>query len=66
MRPPKPGGNKLKFYEPEEEVRENCQGLNCAYVKYAGAIWTPMVFTQFLLEIIASQVRNIGFIQVET
>ena len=23
---------KLKFYEPEEEVRENCQGLNCAYV----------------------------------
>ena len=50
---------KLKFYEPEEEVRENCQGLNCAYVNSTGAIWTLTVFTQFLLGIIASRVMNI-------
>ena len=45
---------KLKFYEPEEEVRENCQG--CAYVSSIGATWTPMVLTQFLLGIMASRV----------
>ena len=45
---------KLKFYEPEEEVRENCQG--CAYVNSIGATWTPMVLTQFLLGIMASRV----------
>ena len=50
-------GYKLKCYEPEEEVRENCQGLNCAYVNSTGAILTPTFFTQFLLGIIASHVR---------
>ena len=48
---------KLKFYEPEEEVCEG-QGLNCAYVDSTGAIWTPTVFTQFLLGIIASRVTT--------
>ena len=49
---------KLKFYEPEEEVRENCQALNCAYVNSTGTIWTLTTFTQFLPGIIASRVRN--------
>ena len=47
---------KLKCYEAEEEVRENFSGLNCAYVNSTGTIWTPVVFTQFLLWIIASRV----------
>ena len=38
-------------------MRENCQGLDCAYVNSTGAIWTPMVFTQFFLGIIASRVK---------
>ena len=37
-------GDKLKFYEPEEEVRENCQGFNCTHVNSTGTIWTLMVF----------------------
>ena len=48
---------ELKFYEPEEEVCEG-QGLNCAYVDSTGAIWTPTVFTQFLLGIIATRVMH--------
>ena len=50
-------GFKVKCYEPEEELRENSQDLNCACVKFTGAIWTPMVLTQFLLGIIASWVK---------
>ena len=52
--------SKLKFYEPEEEVRKNCQGSNCAYVNSTAVIWTPAVFTQFFVGIIASRVTRLG------
>ena len=48
---------KPRVYDPVEELGENCQGPNCAYEELYRHNLYLTIFTQFLLGLIASQVR---------